>query len=198
MIFKKKKKVEEKGSMSWYDVTLGQFQQLKKLDLSELDGQIEAASILLGINTDDMTWIEFCGELKKLDFLKDPIPKTIVRKSYVLNGKKYDCFSDLQNMTVSRYMDWSKLAPTMDYAKILCIFLVPEGKEYGSYDLKEVEEDIKSMNVVEAYGIFNFFKLQFIVCIKTMKDYSVKMLKDQPQLKKVVSDLMESYCMLDL
>ena len=196
MFFKKKKKKED-PQMSWWDVTLGQFQQLKKVDLSELDGQIEAASILLGINTDDMTWAQFCEELKKLNFLKNPIPKTIVRKSYVLNGKKYDCFSDLSNMSVSRYMDWSKLAPTQDYAKILCVFLVPEGKEYGSYDLKEVEEDIKTMNVVEAYGIFNFFRLQFIVCIKTIKDYSVKNLKKYPQLQKVVSDLMESYSMLD-
>lgn len=192
-----KKKKEEKSPMTWYDVSLGQFQELKKVDMSELDGQIEAASVLLGLNADDMTWADFCVELKKLDFLKDPIPETIVRPTYVLNGKTYDCMSDLRGMTVAKYMDWCKLAPTLDYAKILCIFLVPQGKAYGDYDLKEVEEDIKTMSVVEAYGIFNFFRLQFRVCIKGLKGYLGKALKKNPELQKEVLVLMESYSMLD-
>ena len=159
MLFKRKK--EKQSGMSWYDVSLDQFQRLQKLDLKEMDDQIEAANILLGINTDDMTWPEFCVELRKLDFLKTEMPKTIIRKTYTLNGRKYDCMYDLQQMTVARYMDYMNLLKEEDSMyKVLSVFLVPEGCEYGSgYDMDVVYEDIKSMNVVEAYGIFNFFMM---------------------------------------
>ena len=195
MFWKKKK---EKPALTWYDVTLDQYQKLQNIDTSELEGQIEAATILLGVNTDDMTWVEFCKELSKLDFLTEPIPKTIVRNSYMLNGRKYNCFVNLQDLTVSRYMDFENLSKTKDLVKILAVFLIPDGKEYGSYDLDEVYEDIKTMNIVEASGIFNFFPLEFRICIEVLKDYSIKELKRNPELQRLVSELMESCSMSDL
>lgn len=195
MFWKKKK---EKPALTWYDVTLDQYQKLQNIDTSELEGQIEAATILLGVDTDDMTWAEFCKELSKLDFLNKPMPKTIIRNSYRLNGRKYNCFANLQELTVSRYMDFVNLSKTKDLVKILAVFLIPDGKEYGSYDLDEVYEDIKTMNVVEASGIFNFFPLEFRACIEVLKDYSMKKLKKSPELRKAVLAIMESYCMLDL
>lgn len=195
MFWKKKK---GKPVLSWYDVTLDQYQKLQNIDTSELDGQIEAATILLGVDTDDMTWVEFCKELSKLDFLNQPIPKTIVRNSYMLNGRKYNCFVNLQDLTVSRYMDFENLSKTKDLVKILAVFLIPDGKEYGTYDLNEVYEDIKTMNIVEASGIFNFFPLEFRICIEVLKDYSIKELKKNPELQKLVSEAMELCSMSDL
>ena len=195
MLFRKKKK--ENVVKGWYDITVDQFQKLKGLDLKELDGQIEAAEILLGIKTDDMTWIDFCKELRKLEFLNKEIPKTIIRDSYVLNGRKYITKANLQDLTVSRYMDFVNIAPKGELEKILAVFLIPEGKEYGQ-DLEQVYEDIRTMSIVEAYGIFNFFRLQFIVCIKTMKDFSVKALRGNKELQGLVLELMESYSMSDL
>ena len=195
MFWKKKK---EKPVLTWYDVTLDQYQKLQNIDTSELEGQIEAATILLGVDTDDMTWVEFCKELNKLDFLNQPIPKTIVRNSYMLNGRKYNCFVNLQDLTVSRYMDFENLSKTKDLVKILTVFLIPDGKEYGSYDLDEVYEDIKTMNIVEASGIFNFFPLEFRICIEVLKDYSIKELKKNPELQKLVLEAMESCSMSDL
>lgn len=194
MFWKKK----EKPALTWYDVTLDQYQKLQNIDTSELEGQIEAATILLGVDTDDMTWVEFCKELNKLDFLNQPIPKTIVRNSYMLNGRKYNCFVNLQDLTVSRYMDFENLSKTKDLVKILAVFLIPDGKEYGSYDLDEVYEDIKTMNIVEASGIFNFFPLEFRICIEVLKDYSIKELKKNPELQKLVSEAMELCSMSDL
>ena len=195
MFWKKKK---EKPALTWYDVTLDQYQKLQNIDTSELEGQIEAATILLGVDTDDMTWVEFCKELSKLDFLNQPIPKTIVRNSYMLNGRKYNCFVNLQDLTVSRYMDFENLSKTKDLVKILAVFLIPDGKEYGSYDLDEVYEDIKTMNIVEASGIFNFFPLEFRICIEVLKDYSIKELKKNPELQNLVSEAMELCSMSDL
>lgn len=183
--------------MDWNDITLDQFQKIRGLDLNEMEGQIEAANILLGINSDDMTWVEFCKELKKLEFLGKEIPKVIIRNSYTLNGRKYITKANLQELTVSRYMDFTNLAPKGELEKILAVVLIPEGKEYGE-DLDQVYSDILTMNIVDVYAVFNFFKMQFIVCTKTMADFSVKALKKDPKLQKLVLEAMELCSMSDL
>ena len=197
MIFKRKKKTVQ--GKTWYDISVAKFQELKGLDLKDLDGQIEAARILLGVQVDDMTWGEFCQELNKLNFLNEEIPKVIIRKTYTLNGRKYDTRANLQEFTVARYMDFVNQSKTGKWERILSTVLVPEGCEYGEgYDMDRVYLDILSMNIVDAYAVFNFFRLQFIVCIKTMKDFSVKALKRNPELQELVSEVMESYSTLDL
>ena len=65
---------------------------------------------------------------------------------------------NLQELSVARYMDFCNLAPTGDYEKILAVVLIPDGKEYGDYDLDQVYNDILDMNMVDVYSIFNFFK----------------------------------------
>ena len=192
MLFKRKKRTLSGG---WYDITLGQFQALKGLDFTEMDGQIEAARILLGVEVDDMTWAAFCKELNKLSFLSEEIPRTIIRNTYVLRGRRYEAQVNLQEFTVARYMDFVNQSKTGKWERILSTVLVPEGQEYGEYDMDRVYDDILSMSVVDAYAVFNFFRLQFIVCIKTMKDFSVKALRRNPELRELVSEVMESYSM---
>ena len=184
--------------MDWNDVSLGTFKKLKGLDINDLDDQIECAGILLGIDVDELTWVEFCKEVRKLDFLKDEIPRTIVRTSYTLNGRKYITKANLNELTVARYMDFVNQSKTGDLEKILSVILIPDGKEYGDYDIEEVYKDILTMSIVDVYGVFNFFKVQFIFCAKTMKDFSVKALRKDKKLQALVSEVMESYCMLDL
>ncbi len=197
MIFKRKKKVVQ--GKTWYDVTLAQFQELKGLDLKDLEGQIDAAGILLGAKVDDMSWKDFCMELNKLKFLDEEVPKVIIRNAYTLNGRRYVTQANLQEFTVARYMDFVNQSKTGKWERILSTVLVPEGKEYGEgYDMDRVYLDILGMSIVDAYAVFNFFRLQFIVCIKTMKDFSVKALRRNPELQELVSEVMESYSMSDL
>ena len=184
--------------MDWKDVSLGTFKKLKGLDFNDLDDQIEAAAILLGIDVDSMKWGDFCRELGRLDFLKDEIPRSIVRTSYTLNGRKYITKANLQELTVSRYMDFMNQSRTGDLEKILSVVLVPEGKDYGDYDIEQVYKDILTMSIVDVYAVFNFFRVQFIVCVKTMKDFSVKSLRKDPKLAELVSDAMEFYSTSDL
>ena len=179
--------------MTWYDVTLGKFQDLKGLDLTDLDGQIEAARILLGVEVDDMTWTEFCKELNRLKFLDSQIPEVIIRSTYDLNGRKYVTKANLKDFTVARYMDFVNQSKTGKWERILSVVLVPEGKEYGEYDMSDVYQDILSMSIVDAYAVFNFFRVQFIVCIKTMKDFSVRALRRNPELRGLVSEAMECF-----
>lgn len=194
----KKKKVKKLSKLTWWDITVDQYQRLNGLDVNDVGDQIAAAEILMGINVDDMLWKDFCVKLNELNFLTEPMPKTIVRDSYKLNGRKYDCLYNLQQMSVARYMDYANLIKTNDMVQVLGVFLVPEGKEYGEYDIDQVYEDIKTMSIVEAYGIFNFFVLQFKVCIATLNDYSMKVLKKDKKLQELVLDIMESYSMLGL
>ena len=197
MFFRKRNK-EKLKVRSWFDITVEQYQKIKGLDLQDVSDQITAAEILLGINADDMKWSDFCVKLKELSFLNEEMPHTIVRESYKLNGRKYNCLYNLQELSVSRYMDFINLSKGGDIVKILGVFLIPDGKEYGNYNLDQVYDDIRSMSIVEAYGILFFFKLQFKVCIETMKDYSVKMLRKDRKLQALVSEVMESCSMLDL
>lgn len=182
--------------MNWKDITLGQFSKLNGLDLNELSDQITAGEILLDIDAGNMTWNEFNKKLKELDFLKEPCPAVLVRDKYVIRGTKYDCLYKLNEMSVSRFMDFQNLTKTGDMIKILGCFLVPEGKEYGD-DIEKVYEDLYYMSVVDAFAITNFFQLQFKVCCKTLKDYSVKALKSNPELARIISDSMDYFCTYD-
>lgn len=163
--------------MSWDDITVRQYNQIKNLDLTQIEDQITAAEILLNIKADDMTWVEFGKELRKLDFLSKPMPKTIIRFSYTLNGRKYVCNPNPVEMSVSQFMDYSEAVKTGCIEKILAVFLIPEGKEYADYDINQVYEDILDMSVQQAEGLLGFFPIVARVLSRTLADYSIKMLK---------------------
>lgn len=169
--------------LSWWDITLDQYKKIKTLNLSLIENQITAAEVLLGINADELTWGEFNKELKKLDFLSTPIPKSIIRFTYKLNGHSYRCCPRVDELSVSQFMDFQKLVSTGELEKILAIFLIPEGKEYGDYDINIVYEDILTMSIVDVLSISNFFLLMSKVLFNTMTDYSIQKLKELKKKK---------------
>lgn len=175
--------------LSWWDITLDQYNRIKDLDLTQIEDQITAAEILLNIKADDMTWVEFGKELKKLDFLNKPMPKTIIRFAYTLNGHKYICNPNPTELSVSQFMDFTEISKTGQIEKVLAIFLIPEGKEYADYDMNQVYSDILTMSVVEAQGILNFFPLVSKVLLRTLGDYSIKMLKKGKIDKEVINTI---------
>lgn len=198
MFWKNRTKNKKKpgGFGGWYSVTLRQFNQIKNLDLTDFDNQITAAGILLGMDVDNLSWKEFskvCAE--QLDFLDKEIPVEIVRTEYTINGRKYICKSNLNDLSVARYMDFTNLAPTGELEKILSVILIPEGKEYGE-DIEQTQEDILDMSIVDVYAIYNFFQMQFKVCLKTLKDFSVGKLKGMPHQKEI-SSIMDSLILSD-
>lgn len=177
-MFKFKNKNIKPKKMSWDDITVRQYNQIKNLDLTKIEDQITAAEILLNIKADDMTWVEFGKELRKLDFLSEPMPKTIIRFAYTLNGRKYVCNPNPADMSVSQFMDYSETAKTGCIEKILAVFLIPEGKEYADYDINQVYEDILDMSVQQAEGLLGFFRIVVRVLSETLSDYSVQKLKN--------------------
>lgn len=182
--------------MRWEDVSVKQFKELQKVDTSDIEGQIRAAEILLG-DVDDLKWVDFCKKLNTLDFLNQEMPKIIIRKSYTLNGRKYCCNANLQELSVNRYMDFCNLSKSGEWDKVLAVVLIPEGKNYGEYDVEQVYSDIESMSIVDAQAVFSFFQMQWQTCIKAMKDYLVKEVKMDKGIREAISDIMESYCTSD-
>lgn len=192
-----KRKQNKTKEMDWYDITLGQFIGLKGLDLNDISDQITATEILLGIDADEFTIKEYAALASKLEFMNTPMPKVIIRSRYELNGTTYRCDSRLDTLSVSQYMDFTNLAKTNDIVKILGVFLVPDGCKYGDYDIEKVYDDIKTMSVVDAYAIFNFFLLEFNSSIKVIQDCSMKMMK-KGMTKNQIEDIRKALELVDM
>ena len=178
--------------MTYNDITLRQYLKVKNLDTDDVEDQIRATEILLNINADNLTIQEWAEKVKELDFLAEPIPKTIIRFSYNINNRVYDCRPRLDNLSVSQYMDYVNLAKDQDHPeRILAVILIPEGKKYAEgYDINQVYEDILDIPVIDFFSILDFFILQFKVCIKTLEEYSMDLMRTGTLSRKDKKDLM--------
>lgn len=148
---------------SWNDVTLDMFNRLSEIDRNDVAGYIDVIEILSGKSTDDMSIRELTQLMKSLDFMSEPIPETIIRDSYSINGNVYIVDKDLSSLSVSQFMDFTGYVKTnpKDFVSILSVFLIPEGKTYGEYDMSKVQDDIRDMSITDVQAIFNFFTLVF-------------------------------------
>ena len=196
---------------SWDEITISEFLQLIQLqevnDDFQLAREVEIMKILTGDpNIDDLSLPEFKQLMNKVTFMNQPIPETIYpSKSYNTPKFKYIIKPDLTKLTTAQYVDYTnyvkKSEGLEDLAKILSVFFIPKGFEYGEgYDMDEVIEDIENnVDIVTASSVANFFALQSQTCIKALKDYSIRMMKKamkkqkdpikKEELKKKISEV---------
>ena len=196
---------------SWDEITISEFLQLIQLqevnDDFQLTREVEIMKILTGDpNIDDLSLPEFKQLMNKVTFMNQPIPETIYpSKSYNTPKFKYIIKPDLTKLTTAQYVDYTnyvkKSEGLEDLAKILSVFFIPKGFEYGEgYDMDEVIEDIENnVDIVTASSVANFFALQSQTCIKALKDYSIRMMKKamkkqkdpikKEELKKKISEV---------
>lgn len=190
--------MEKKDKMTWYDVTYKQFKQLEPLlaldnDMDRLTG---VAELLLGDEVTDLPLQDFVKEVKKLDFLKEPIPEKNPPKKLEVNGKKYiiDCL--LGNVSTGQYIDYANHAKNNDIVKMLSVFIIPEGHKYNDgYDMNEVFNDIENISIAVINSAAFFFAKQFALFVKIFQRYSRKMLKrtDLPkETKAQILQMMDS------
>ena len=128
---------------------------------------------------------------KDLEFLKQ-MPSVDIRTEYEINGKRYNVFTNLKKMTAGQYIDFQTYQK--DYQKnmkyILSIFLIPQGKEYGDYDIDEIAEEIyNNLSILHAHSITLFFSLQFRSLTKAIVIYLIKQMKKQ--MKKAKTKIMK-------
>lgn len=174
---------------SWKEISINTFNKLKEIRINSndslelLDSNITLLSILCDVDEDtiaDLTTSEFSTLLSQTAFLKD-MPKVKIQEYYKINGKEYQVFLSMKNMTVSQYIDFQTFYKEQDkyFKELLACFIIPKGKKYGEdYDVQEVIDDIGNyLSIVDANSILFFFVLLYQSLTKAMLTYSIQQMK---------------------
>lgn len=172
--------MKKEKNMTWYDVTLYQFNEIEKAANIEDDTEriFRLAEIIYGEDVTNLPLKDFNEKVKQMVFLKDEIPNKIPPKKIEVNGRKYflDCL--LGNITTAQYVDFTNQSNTGDLSKMLSVFVIPEGHKYNDgYDMLQVMDDINSLPIPIVNSIAFFFGRQFSVFMKIFQRYSIKQIK---------------------
>ncbi len=173
--------------LNWYDITLSQFKELKAvLEIEDdLEKIISLAELVLGDSVTELPLQEFNEQIKRLEFLKSEIPTSVPPKHIEVKGKKYDVTSLLGNISTAQYIDFMKYAEDNDTAKMLSVFVVPEGHKYNDgYDIFEVIKDMEDLPIPVANSITSFFTAQLARFIEIFRSSSIKKVKRSKTLSK--------------
>lgn len=182
------------SKLNWYNVNLNQFILLQDAFKIEDDTEkmISIAEIILGDDVTNLPLKEFNEQIKRLEFLKEEIPSVVPPKKFEINGKKYfiDCL--LGNITTAQYVDFNNHSNTGDFAKMLSVFVIPEGHKYNDgYDMLEVINDIGMLPIPIVNSIAFFFGRQFSVFMRIFQRYSAKQIKKTNLPKEVKENMIK-------
>ena len=194
MTMKKEKNMNKYSKLNWYNVNLNQFILLQDAFKIEDDTEkmISIAEIILGNDVTNLPLKEFNEQMKRLEFLKEEIPTSVPPKKFEINGKKYfmDCL--LGNITTAQYVDYTNQSNTGDFAKMLSVFVIPEGHKYNDgYDMLEVINDIGMLPIPIVNSIAFFFGRQFSVFMRIFQRYSAKQIKKTNLPKEVKENMIK-------
>lgn len=178
---------------NWNDININIFQKLQSLLnntvrtddelIDTINDNITLLSILCDVDEDEIANLsqsEFSNLIKQTSFLQT-MPKAKIKNSYIINGKKYNVYYSIQDMSMSQYIDFQTFCKEKDkYIKeILGCFLIPVGCKYGDgYKISDVVEDIGNhLSIVDAHSIMFFFTLLYRTLTKTTLGYLEKKMK---------------------
>ena len=173
--------------LNWYDITLSQFKELQTiLEMTDdLEKVVAMAELVLGDSITDLPLQEFNEQLRRLEFLKTEIPTSVPPKKLEIKGKKYDVTSLLGNITTAQFIDFTNYSKDNDTAKMLSVFVVPEGHKYNDgYDMQEVMKDMESMPIPVASSITSFFIAQFAKFVQIFLRSSTKTIQEDRTLSQ--------------
>ena len=158
---------------TWKDITLRQFNKIQDL-LQEIDEYttLNIIDVLYDVDSADMPAMEVMNKYAhSLDFLMTTIPTNEkLKETYTINQREYNSNINLTQMTTAQFVDYqnySKENP-VDISKCLSVFIIPKGHTYNDgYDLKQVQEDIKDLDMVTINTLAFFFKKSFVLLLQT-------------------------------
>ena len=158
---------------TWKDITLRQFNKIQDL-LQEIDEYttLNIIDVLYDVDSADMPAMEVMNKYAhSLDFLMTTIPTNEkLKETYTINQREYNSNINLTQMTTAQFVDYqnySKENP-VDISKCLSVFIIPKGHTYNDgYDLKQVQEDIKDLDMVTINTLAFFFKKLYILLLET-------------------------------
>lgn len=176
---------------SWNEVSISLYRQISEIcsrDIEPLDKNIALIALLSDCPEDDI-WdlkVEEVESLfKEIAWVFDfKFNQKWHGKKIKINSKTYDVCIDLQNFSISQYIDfqmlWPKLKDSDDaYSQILATFIIPEGKKYNKdYDLGETIEEIENyLPITQANSVLYFFLISLARSIRATEICYTQMMK---------------------
>lgn len=158
----------------WEDITINDYKEIVKITQKELDSDLEKSISILAILcecTEDDLYSMNANKLYKLlseiEWVKQPYKfnHNWSSKHITINGIKYDVVVDINKFTVAQYADlqvyWDK-RDDIDYmAKLMTLFIIPNGKTYNNgYDIVQLANIIEDNVSINDFNSICFFFLK--------------------------------------
>ena len=158
---------------TWKDITLRQFNKIQDL-LQEIDEYttLNIIDVLYDVDSANMPAMEVMNKYAhSLDFLTTTIPTNEkLKETYTINQREYNSNINLTQMTTAQFVDYQNYTKEnpVDISKCLSVFVIPKGHTYNDgYDLKQVQDDIKDLDMVTINTLAFFFKKLYILLLET-------------------------------
>lgn len=140
---------------------------------------------------------------KNIQFIHKAPQPAMIRRWYFLEGGRYRTLMNPMNMTTAQYIDFQTYGKDTDknLKEVLSIFLIPEGKKYGEYDITAAQKDIEeNISIEEALGLAVFFITLFKLLIRQiLRRYRREKTEGEEKelMDKVIMSLQMLYKSLD-
>lgn len=156
---------------NYNDVTIEKYQEIKSIlesGFDEAETQIKLVAVLNDMDEDEvgnLSLAEFHNLNTNLLFLTEVPQQKIVATKYKLGKYELETMLNIQDMTVSQYIDYQTFVKDTDkyLVELLSIFLIPKGKKYNEgYDIIEIQKTIReNLSIVDAISLAGFFLLWY-------------------------------------
>lgn len=195
---------------SWRDVTINEyFDLVDRLDevTEDYEKEVVKISFVTGIPESDVWNLqlqEFRNYQSKLDWLNSfEISKDVKFNNITIDGEKYSIDTNLQNFTVSQYIDFQTFYPKRKetpkvLGNIIACLVIPKGKSYAEgYDIQKLVSDINDkLDILTANEIMFFFLKQSLISTRVMVNYfnwQIKRMKKKSKKKESLKEIEERW-----
>ena len=196
-LFKKKDKIKRLG---WKDISIRKVKEIHEVIANTPDD--ETVWALIGIcydmtpeEVDNLSLRKAEEYARGISFLNQEPAPAVAKKSYVLNGRKYNTTMDLTKVSVAQYIDFQQAWPDSQEhpERVLAIILVPDGHKYNDgYDTTEVQKDIEEhMSCTDSMGLTLFFCRLLRLSIRSASRKMKSLLRKAKKEGKMTEEQME-------
>lgn len=187
---------------TWSDITLQQYYQIKELLTNEDEYTVlNILDVIYDIDSASMTISALSKYNNALDFLKDEIPVVDIQKKYTINGNTYESNCELTKVSTAQFIDYQNYLKEKEpkYEKLISVFFIPENHQYNDgYSIKEVQDDILHMSMVDVQSIAFFIKKQFQLLLSLFQFYLTQSIQKMNLTKQQKQKLLDQLNAQDL
>ena len=206
--------MELKKKTSWRDVTINEYfdlvERLSDESLKEYEKIVIKIAFVNNLDEESL-WAMNINEFRKLQvesiWLDEFNIKTDIKfKNITIGNNKYFIDTNLQNFSVSQYIDFQSFYPKYKKDKkvlgnILACFIIPVGKQYADgYDIQDLVRQInESIDIMTAQEIMFFFLKQYLISMRATANYfnwqmkqKMKKMKDKKKAAELMSQWEET------